>query len=225
VTGGCIRDRLWRYSGDVIGYGARVGPAFGGALSGRDFVPISEVANNPARMEERIKKEDDGAGGLMERSIKFPIWFEAKAEGGTPMTAALTSAKSLVDSWLTQHPSSYPPIVIHLTDGESTDGDPSSIADAIKLQVSADGSVLLLNMHLSSEPGSPIRFPDNENGLPNDYARMLFSMSSYLPRHMQELVAGEGQTASDGTKGFVFNADLPDVVSFLDIGTRTSELR
>lgn len=209
----------------VIGYGAQVGPAFGGALNGREFVPISEVANSPARIEERMKKEDDGAGGLIERSVKFPIWFEAKAAGGTPMTAALTRAKSLVESWIAQYPGSYPPIVIHLTDGESTDGDPSGVAEAIKMQVTADGSVLLFNMHLSSNGGSPIKFPDSDSALPNDYARMLFRMSSYLPRHMQDLVAAEGQSASDGTKGFVYNAELADVVGFLDIGTRTSELR
>src|SRR5262245_38512356 len=47
----------------VIGYGNRVGPAFGGILADRSLVPISEVASSPARIEERSKKVDDGAGG------------------------------------------------------------------------------------------------------------------------------------------------------------------
>src|SRR4051794_25156137 len=156
----------------VIGYGSRVGPAFGGALAGRDLVPIGEVASNPARVDERTKKEDDGAGGVLERSVKFPIWFAPHAEGGTPMTAAFTEAQKLVDRWLVDHPGSFPPIVINITDGESTDGDPSSVADAIKLQSSADGSVLLFNVHLSSDGGPSISFPDSESGLPNDYARL-----------------------------------------------------
>jgi len=209
----------------VIGYGARIAPAFGGELSGRELVPISEVANNPSRIDERRKKEDDGAGGLVERAVKFPVWFEPQAEGGTPMTAALTHAKTVVDGWLTQHPGSFPPIVINITDGESTDGDPSEIADAIKLQASADGSVLLFNVHLSSAGGPSISFPDTEASLPNDYARLLFAMSSYLPRHMQQIVADEGHPTTDGTRGFVYNADIVEVVSFLDIGTRMSELR
>src|SRR5437667_1941737 len=37
----------------VIGYGSSVGPAFGGALSNQELVPVSEIANSPARVEER----------------------------------------------------------------------------------------------------------------------------------------------------------------------------
>src|SRR5262245_1795216 len=68
----------------VIGYGASIGPAFSGALSARDLVPISAIANSPARIEERSKKVDDGAGGLVEQKVRFPIWFDSTANGGTP---------------------------------------------------------------------------------------------------------------------------------------------
>lgn len=223
----CAKDEGVRDYFDVcvIGYGAHVGPAFSGPLAGREFVPIGDVARNPSRIEERPKKEDDGAGGLVERSVKFPIWFEAKSEGGTPMTAALTGVQSLLEGWVASHPSSHPPIVMHFTDGQSTDGDPSSVADAIKLLVTADGASLLFNMHLSATGEAAIRYPDSDAGLPDDYARMLFAMSSYLPRQVQQALSLDGQSTSDGTKGFVYNAELTDVAEFLDIGTRTSELR
>src|SRR2546425_3263556 len=58
----------------VIGYGAHVQPAFGGMLAGRELVPISEIALNPARIEVRTKKVSDGAGGLVDQSVKFPVW-------------------------------------------------------------------------------------------------------------------------------------------------------
>src|SRR6267143_1587282 len=35
----------------VIGYGAYVGSAFGGALAGQRLVPISEIANKPLRLD------------------------------------------------------------------------------------------------------------------------------------------------------------------------------
>src|SRR5262245_42092429 len=57
----------------IVGYGRTVGSAWGGALANRELVPISDIANNPARIEERTKKVDDGAGGLAEQAIKFPI--------------------------------------------------------------------------------------------------------------------------------------------------------
>src|ERR1700726_3311621 len=60
----------------VIGYGGRAEPAFGGTLAGRGVVPMSAVANNPLRVEERTRKVDDGAGGLRDQKFKFPVWFE-----------------------------------------------------------------------------------------------------------------------------------------------------
>lgn len=49
------------YNVSVIGYGTHVGSAFAGALSGRESVPISEIANQPAHIEERTKKIDDAS--------------------------------------------------------------------------------------------------------------------------------------------------------------------
>src|SRR5579864_1005709 len=44
----CVRaeGQVWDYySVGVIGYGASVGPAYGGALAGRELVPISQLAD------------------------------------------------------------------------------------------------------------------------------------------------------------------------------------
>ncbi len=49
----------------VLGYGNKVGPAFSGPLAGREIVPISDVGNMPARIEQKVKKTDDGAGGIL----------------------------------------------------------------------------------------------------------------------------------------------------------------
>ncbi|MDQ3816461.1 MAG: VWA domain-containing protein, partial [Acidobacteriota bacterium] len=88
------------YYVSVIGYGQHVGPAFAGGLTGKELVPISDIANQPARIEERTKKIDDGAGGLVDQTIKFPIWFDPTANNGTPMCAAMTRAQSILSNWL-----------------------------------------------------------------------------------------------------------------------------
>jgi len=85
----------------VIGYGVKVGPAFGGELSGMDLVPISTIGDQPLTIEERIQKVPDGAGGLIEQDIKFPIWFEPVAKGPTPMKQALKKAESILMGILT----------------------------------------------------------------------------------------------------------------------------
>lgn len=217
-----IRDY---YHIGVVGYGAHVGSAFGGSLAGRDIVPVSDIGNMPARVEERTKKVEDGAGGLVDQSIRFPIWFDPMSNGGTPMCQALGRAQSVLQGWLVQHPDCFPPIVINITDGESTDGDPSVAADAIRKLSSSDGEVLLFNLHLSSQRTSPIEFPDTEARLPDQFAQLLFRLSSPLPAYMRSIAQQEGYAVSEGTRGFVFNANMETVIHFLDIGTRPSGLR
>jgi hypothetical protein len=209
----------------VIGYGSNVGPAFGGALAGRELVPVSDVANLPARIEERTRKVEDGAGGLVDQTVKFPIWFDPTASGGTPMCHALTEAHKSLSRWIAQHPTSFPPIVFNITDGEATDGDPTNAANLVKNLTTNDGNVLLFNVHVSSTDAAEILFPDSEAGLPDNFAKLLFGISSLLPGYMRTFALQEGLAASSGARGFVFNAHPVAVIQFLDIGTRPSNLR
>src|SRR5256885_5320586 len=65
-----IRDYI--YAG-VIGYGGQAAPALGGTLAKQAIVPISQIAEAPLRVERRPKMVPDGAGGLVEQMIKFPV--------------------------------------------------------------------------------------------------------------------------------------------------------
>ncbi|MBS2964944.1 hypothetical protein KGA66_17945, partial [Actinocrinis puniceicyclus] len=127
--------------------------------------------------------------------------------------------------WVGERPGSFPPIVLNLTDGESTDGDPSEAAARLRSLATADGPVLVFNLHVSAGQAAPIVFPANEANLPDDFARLLFGMSSTLPPHMHAYAATQGIAVSEGSRGFVFNADITSVVQFLDIGTRATDLR
>jgi len=217
-----VRD--YYYIG-VIGYGATVGPAFSGPLAGKELVPISEVASAPARVDDRQRKVDDGAGGVLEQSIKFPIWFEPVANGHTPMCQAIALAQKIIKNWVDQHPTCFPPIVINITDGEATDGDPSQSADSLRQISTTDGTALLFNLHISSQRAAPVEFPESDQNLPDDFARLLFRLSSELPEYMKNIAQQERKQIGASAKGFVFNADAVSVVSFLDIGTRASNLR
>src|ERR1700674_5641813 len=88
----------------VIGYGGRAAPAFCGKLAGRSLVPISEIASSPLRIEQRTRKVDDGAGGLIEQKFKFPVWFEPTSQGRTPMCKALGLAHATVAEFLRSFP-------------------------------------------------------------------------------------------------------------------------
>jgi len=218
-----IRD--YYYVG-VIGYGATVGPCFGGALSGKQLASISEIGNNPTRVDVRSRKVDDGAGGLIDQQIKFPIWFDPTSSGGTPMEQALAEATTILQGWLGQHPGCFPPIVINITDGEADQStNPAAAADQLRSLAGTDGNVLLFNIHVSSMKAAPIEFADSENGLPDKFAQQLFRMSSPLPAYMRTIAQQEGYNVSEATRGFSFNADMVALIKFLDIGTRPSNLR
>jgi hypothetical protein len=213
------------YEVGVIGYGADVGPAFTGALAGRSLVPISEVADSPARVEERTKKVDDGAGGLVDQTIKFAVWFEPVANGGTPMCQALDQAQQLMQDWVARHPASYPPIVINITDGEATDGDPTAHAGDIAGLSTSDGNALVFNCHITIREDNSIVFPDSPSALPDEFGKMLFAMSSRLPENLRQAARSEGLVLGEQARGFAFQADLRELIRFLDIGTRASNLR
>jgi hypothetical protein len=223
----CAKDEGVRdyYEIGIIGYGDHVAPAFAGSLTGRELVPISELGNMPARVEDRVKRVNDGAGGLVDQSIKFPIWIDPIHSGGTPMCQAFSKAKSILSSWIGSHSNSFPPIVINITDGASTDGDPSEIAKGIASLSTGDGSVLVFNIHLSSSRATKIEYPSSVAGLPDEYAQLLFNISSPLTGFMKLEAQKDGMNVTDGAKGFVFNADLVSLIKFLDIGTRPSNLR
>jgi hypothetical protein len=212
--------RNWFYIA-VIGYGAgEAGSALRGPLAKHDINPISDLVDNPYRLEKRMQKLPDGAGGLVEHEIELAIWLEPVANGSTPMCQALLMATELVRLWIRDHPRNYPPIVLNLTDGEANDGDPLIAANQLLALGSDDGQTLLFNLHVSDAATTPITFPDTDAALPDAYSRMLFEMSSVLPSTMVAYAAKQGYLTSERTRGFVYNSDFTSMVHFLDVGTK-----
>ncbi len=212
------------FSVSVIGYGSEVGSAFSGPLAGRPFASTSELEAYPARLERRKQRVPDGAGGLVEVEVKFPIWFDAVASGSTPMRRALGSAYGLAYAWIQDHPDGYPPIVMNLTDGESSDGDPAEAARKLTSLETSDGRVLLFNMHLSAEEGAAVLYPSSESALNDPFARQLYSISSQLPEAMLQQALAMELPVRQGSRGFVFNGDVVSAIQFLEIGTKPANM-
>jgi hypothetical protein len=203
----------------VIGYGRSVGSALGGVLGHRLLTPIAEIAEYPLRVETRLKRVPDGAGSVIEMPVRFPVWLHPQADGGTPMCQAFTEAKRVVEQWLEDHPRGFPPTVLHLTDGESGDGDPSTLGQEIMSLGTDDGQALIFNCHVSARRGSKIEYPLNASRLPDGFARTLFEISSPLPLNFLAAAKQLGVQAEEGSRGFILNADPSSVVQFYEIGT------
>lgn len=219
----CTKDTEIRNYFDigVIGYGGSgADSAFTGTLSGPILHPIDDIHSNPIRLETSIEQQMTGRGKIEPVEEQFPVWVDPKSSGGTPMCAGLKEAYNVLEKWVNQHPDSFPPTVINITDGASTDGDPTNDANQIKQLETNDGKVLLCSVHISSTQATPIAFPDSDLMLPDSYAKLLFNISVTLPESFLPTAKNLGFTVAPNSKAFTFNADPVKLIQFLDIGTR-----
>ena len=198
----------------VLGYeGISVEPVLQGNLAGLTFVSLPDLQMNPLDIERRKRTEIDDIGQEIEITVPFPVWVKAKAGAGTPMCMALREARDLARDWARNHPDSYPPVIINVTDGVASDGDPFEIANEISEITTSDGAALLFNVHITDLPFSPVAYPASTQELPADpYAQLLFSISSEIPTSsrnlLQSLVSRE---VAAGARGLIFNGDAASV--------------
>lgn len=214
------------YQVGIIGYGFEVKSLWAGELQEQKLPWIEDIYKNPLRIEDRIWKDTDENGEEIAISIKFPVWIEPVSRGQTPMCSALKMATEILQEWVDEHPESYPPTVINLTDGESNDGDAKKTAEDLKTIATEDGNVVLLTVHTSSNPYSEqLFFPGKAIPMPDHFSKVMFSMSSELPEGMRNTASElTGLEISPDARGFVYNAEIAGIVQALEIGTRPSNL-
>ncbi len=197
--------------------------ALRGPLAGKTVVSIPEIGANPARIDTRNQFiPDEETGEMIQVPCEMPVWVDPVTEGGTPMCHMLYHAHEVLSGWIAQHPRSFPPIVVHITDGESQDGDPTPYAEAIKRLATEDGNVLLFNCHLSMTAAAPFMFPATDVGLPDELAKALFHMSSVLPEPFYRHAVMEGFPLQPNARGMAFNADMVCLIQFLNMGTQAA---
>lgn len=213
----------------IIGYGGReVNSILAGPLQGRSFVGVAELAEHPARKEVRTIKGIDIDGNPYETKSSSRIWIEPRATGRTPMCAAVRLATSLARAWAAAHQSSYPPVVVNITDGKVTDSTPQALADDVqelKAVGTTDGLALLFNCHISGNTGTPVEFAQSERDVPAlQEARDLFWLSSPVPETARKaFFQSTGKHLADGTRAYIFNGDAASVRKMLTFGTTAAD--
>ena len=186
------------------------------------FLTVSDIVE-AAEVQERLVLEPDGAGGTIEVNRRFPVWLNPVASQGTPMCQAMDIAHRALRDWIDQNPNAYPPMVLNITDGDATDGNPEEFAQSVRELATTDGNVLLYNAHLSEVSASPVQYPTDGDPLPGDeYATRMFRMSSVFPDNIVNQAQAMSIPVQQGSRGYVYNADMVALVQFLDIGTRAA---
>jgi len=212
------------FAAAAIGYGTdpygnpEVNPVFQGALAKLPWAWTSDLAQHPLRLEERERSTPTGT-----QRFTIPVWIDAIAKGGTPMCAALDYAGRLVRPWCDEYPNSFPPIVINLSDGEATDGNPVEWGRRLTSLSTSDGPVLFFNLGIGGSE-TPSLFSDRPPSGASEQTLLLWEMSSLLPPFMQDIARSQGFDVSENSRGFGSNADFRNVVTFLNVGTSVGHM-
>ena len=196
-------------------------------LADGELIPVSELAaRRPEIRTEAVElRLPDGSISL--REIPTPVWIAPRAEGQTPMCEALRRIRDLAAAWTArpENAASFPPVVFNITDGEATDCDEEelrAVCDQIKSLRTADGNVLIINIHITAEESPrPVFFPEaGEAALPNRYAALLYDCSSPMPEVFDEAIrAAKGPGALPPFRGMSYNASAAELVAMLNIGS------
>jgi len=208
----------------VLGYGTdssgrtEVGSLLSGALAHQPWAWTADLAQHPLRLDQVERSTPSG----VQRYVS-PVWVEPRASGGTPMCAAFDMAGRLVKPWCEAYPDSFPPIVVNLSDGESTDGDPREWAQRLTSLRTNDGNTLLFNLEIGTQ-GTPMLFADALPHNAGSSTQTLFEMSSVLPPFMLDIARSQGFPVATHSRGFGSNADFRSVVTFLNVGTSVGHL-
>lgn len=183
----------------MIGYGDQVGSVLGGDLDGKELVSIVELTQHPLEPDQ-------------------PKWLQPHADGPTPMGAAISHAGGVLSAWANDHPESFPPIVINISDGAPTDEVDVWVQRLTSINTE-DGNLLLFNLNISRFADPPVMFPASPDALPNEFAKTLFGWSSVLPPSMFR-EAAQTRPLEAGARGFGYNGDFNAIVDFLVTGTQ-----
>jgi hypothetical protein len=216
----------------VIGYGE--GGAFP-LLGGKEIalMPITEL--NRILPEEQVYCFTHIIKGR-EHDVSFVVhpWISIDARGRTPMYEALVEVYRLVDEWCSkrQNRDSFPPMIFHITDGESTDSKPVeliSIANNIKQTGTRDGKTLMINANLGCfEEEAALLFPRILDCRSTSICtHTLYHMSSEVPKNIEPLLPAENpkMESSFERRLMTHNASPYDLLNIIHIGSESVQNR
>ncbi len=192
------------------------------------FVSISELDKIAIGIKSRIVERIAPSGVRAPYPIRNKVWVEPTAFGDTPMYEAFIFAYEHIRRWCLDpnNRDSFPPIIINITDGISSDcdyNDLQKLATKIKELSTNDGNVFLINIHIasSSESNSMIfPTPDELKRLNCVETQKLGELSSTMPETFNALIAElKGCDIQQGIIGMSYNASIEEVLTIMNIGT------
>lgn len=194
-----------------------------------EFSSPSKLAATRVRREIISRERLLPSGRSVLAVTEHNMWIAEKASGKTPMCEALAKVLTLVGGWCGQkrNSQSYPPTVINITDGESSDCDPVLVADTarkIRQTGTEDGNTILMNIHLSpAGDDRAMLFPSSIGELPDRrYARMLWEMSSEMPAVCHDTIRAMRPGADAPFRAMGWGCHIGGLAAMMNIGSVNS---
>jgi hypothetical protein len=197
----------------VLGYG-----------SGEDAEkPILRMDADTTVLDKKRTRYDETTISASKNLPNYPFWVLPVAEGDAPLRRALSSAADVIEDWTAEHRSAARPMVMNVTNGTMTDGDPTGDAERIKRISTSTGHPVLWNCHLASSRSAPILFPrDDDADALTDQFRTLLRSSSLVPQEKIRDLSMDFPEVSRpvGARTCVMDADFPTLVRLISCATR-----
>ncbi len=195
---------------------------------GKFFFSVEELSKMEVTTDYVTKDKLLPDGELICHQSTIERWIMPKAVGKTPMFEALNVVYDEVKGWCSdpRNHNSFPPIIINITDGESSDGcsaDIYNISQRIQKLSTADGGVLFLNAHIASSVAShSVIFPTTEQlkEYSHPKAQELSRASSVMPAIYDDMICEiKGVVGEHNFIGVSYNASIAELITILNIGT------
>ena len=198
----------------VIGYNQSASSLLKGTDTKNVFLPVSELAQAPLHIEEKVVNMDDGISEYMSYTEKVPCWIVSYSSGAVNRSEAIAFASGALTTWVMDHPHSIPPIVINFT----ARGSVVSTVEWQQLSTlhTYEGNVLLMNCYVCSDSREVSSFPDTDAAFRDDYdACLLYQGSSTIPETMVQAARQRGLGFTNQTRGFAFNKSMDSIIDLL----------
>ena len=193
-----------------------------------DFKPVSSLDKRDVDTKMVVERCVMLDGREVSVYREYPEWVKARACGSTPMYQMLCKVSDMLERWCAQpcNRDSFPPILVNISDGvpDGITENLLSISRHIKSLGTNDGTVLFVNVHISSsEDTSSLVMPNmSEIDIANREAMLFARMSSVLPVSMER--GAEAIRCTFANSPYIamgYNTSPVELNSMLRIGTRS----
>jgi len=204
-----------KYEIACLGYGNKTYNYLGNFNSNKSFYNLNDLENIESNT---IDSYNDS---IHSNFAKENVWIKPKYDEDSNLLLAFNSVNFIIKEWIQKHPSSNPPIVLHITgNGYNYKEDPSVIdlAKQIKTLNTQYGYVLLINIIFSSEI-EEISFPQSVFDLGKyTYGEKYYLMSSVLPKKYKRIISKYNNNTDENSShsGLIFGTNINNIHNIIN---------